>query len=57
MTKLERLRAEAKTVSKLILLPVQMKQMLERFYIREIDAIEQYGADNPKVKIPRKREI
>lgn len=56
MTKLERLKVEAARVELFFMLPPQMKRTLEIFYAREIDGIEKYGAENPEIKIPRRRK-
>lgn len=56
MTKLDRLKKELSRLELFYCLPPQMKQTLEIYYKREIDAIEKYGAENSDFKIPRRKK-
>lgn len=49
MKMLEKLKFERQVASKLTLLPIQMKPIIEQYYDREISAIEKYGGENPVV--------
>ena len=57
MKRLEKLKFEKSVASKLTLLPVQMKPLIDSYYEREIKAIEDYGGENPVVSHDSLSEI
>ena len=57
MKRLEKLKFERQVASKLTLLPIQMKPIIEQYYDREIMAIEKYGGENPVVSHDSLSEI
>ena len=57
MKRLEKLKFEKLIASKLTMLPVQMKPLIESYYEREIAAIEKYNGENPVVSHESLSEI
>ena len=57
MKKLEKLKFERLVASKLTLLPVQMKPLIDSYYEREIKSIVEYGGENAEVSHDSLSEI
>lgn len=57
MKRLEKLKFEREVLKHLTLLPFSAKGTVDKYYEREITAIEQYGSDNPDVSYESLSEI
>ena len=60
MTRLEKLELEREIMRNLSCAPISAKETLDRYYEREINAIKDYGSNNPEslpVNLVRIRDL
>jgi hypothetical protein len=57
MKRLEKLKLEQLIAKNLVMLPFQLRPLVENYYGREIAAIEEYGEENSEVSEDSVNEI